>query len=76
MAGAVKPPLASPCIGACSINSASGIKECEGCKRTMDELRGWRTMTDNQRMLVWLRLMREGKLNSINRQWFPAGERT
>lgn len=32
-------PLASPCVGVCRINEASGL--CEGCFRTLAEIAAW-----------------------------------
>ena len=31
--------IVSPCIGVCSIDKISGF--CEGCYRTLDEIRRW-----------------------------------
>ncbi len=31
--------IASPCIGVCSIDDTSGF--CEGCYRTLEEIRQW-----------------------------------
>jgi uncharacterized protein len=34
----------SPCIGVCSINEATGY--CQGCFRTLEEIRQWWDMDD------------------------------
>ena len=41
---------ASPCIGICRIDRASGF--CTGCLRNLDEITGWREMTRAQRQAV------------------------
>lgn len=38
---------ASPCIGTCRIDPASGL--CEGCLRTLDEIAAWSRMGDAAR---------------------------
>ncbi|WP_374634342.1 DUF1289 domain-containing protein [Paracoccus sp. (in: a-proteobacteria)] len=43
-------PAASPCIGTCRIDQASGL--CAGCLRNLDEITGWREMTRAQRQAV------------------------
>ena len=37
----------SPCIDVCSFDGKSGL--CVGCFRTLDEIRGWKKMTDHRR---------------------------
>lgn len=39
--------IASPCIGVCTINQATGY--CHGCYRDLDEIRGWWDMTPEQK---------------------------
>jgi len=41
------PPIASPCIGICRLDSRG---YCEGCLRTGDEIARWRGMGDNERL--------------------------
>ena len=43
-------PAASPCIGICRIDRASGF--CTGCLRNLDEITAWRDMTHAQRQAV------------------------
>ncbi|HYG12591.1 MAG TPA: DUF1289 domain-containing protein [Methylophilaceae bacterium] len=38
---------ASPCIGVCTMNEATGF--CQGCYRTIDEIRGWWDMAPEQK---------------------------
>lgn len=46
--------IASPCIGVCSMNQESG--ECEGCYRTIEEIREWWNMSAAERGQVMERL--------------------
>jgi predicted Fe-S protein YdhL (DUF1289 family) len=46
--------IVSPCIGVCSMNEASGL--CEGCYRTIEEIRDWWDMAPAQRGTVMQRL--------------------
>lgn len=42
--------IASPCIGVCAMNEATGL--CQGCYRTIDEIRGWWDMAPEQKREV------------------------
>jgi predicted Fe-S protein YdhL (DUF1289 family) len=42
--------IVSPCIGVCAINDSNGF--CHGCYRTVDEIREWWNMTDEEREKV------------------------
>jgi hypothetical protein len=44
----------SPCILVCSLDSATGW--CFGCGRTRDEIAGWMTMTEPQRLAIMAEL--------------------
>lgn len=48
--------LQSPCIGVCSMDSASGY--CYGCYRTIEEIKGWWDMSqaDQKKLLAALEL--------------------
>ncbi|WP_240455593.1 DUF1289 domain-containing protein [Halomonas faecis] len=46
--------LASPCIQVCRIDSTT--QHCEGCRRTLDEIARWRSMSETERAAVWARL--------------------
>ena len=39
--------IASPCIGVCTMSEATGY--CQGCYRTMDEIRDWWDMTSERK---------------------------
>ncbi len=40
----------SPCINICRIDNASGL--CEGCLRTLDEIRVWGQADDGERLRI------------------------
>jgi uncharacterized protein len=42
--------ISSPCIGVCTISDSSGL--CQGCYRTIDEIREWWNMNDVERAKV------------------------
>lgn len=39
--------IKSPCINICSLDPGTSI--CEGCQRSLDEIRYWSLMTDNEK---------------------------
>ncbi|TPW31288.1 DUF1289 domain-containing protein [Pararhizobium mangrovi] len=44
----------SPCTGVCRIAAEDGL--CSGCRRTIDEIAGWSTMTAGERHRIMLEL--------------------
>jgi prolyl-tRNA editing enzyme YbaK/EbsC (Cys-tRNA(Pro) deacylase)/predicted Fe-S protein YdhL (DUF1289 family) len=46
--------LPSPCVSVCRMDTGSGL--CEGCFRTIDEIRVWSTSTDAAKKTMWARL--------------------
>jgi uncharacterized protein len=54
-------PVPSPCINVCRMDKATGW--CEGCLRTIDEIRGWSTYDDATKRALW------HKLESRHVQW-------
>jgi predicted Fe-S protein YdhL (DUF1289 family) len=44
-------PVPSPCISVCRMDKTSGW--CEGCLRTIDEIRGWSSYDDAAKRAVW-----------------------
>jgi predicted Fe-S protein YdhL (DUF1289 family) len=42
--------IVSPCIGVCAMNDRIGF--CQGCYRTVEEIREWWNMTDQEREKV------------------------
>jgi len=47
-------PVGSPCIDVCRLNPQSGY--CEGCLRSRDEIRAWKSMDDPDRLALLERL--------------------
>jgi len=45
----------SPCRGACQLDAFGHY--CIGCHRTIDEIAGWSQFGDEQKELVWTRLL-------------------
>ena len=41
----------SPCVGVCRMDETRGL--CQGCWRTRDELRAWKTSDDAAKRAVW-----------------------
>lgn len=44
----------SPCINLCRMDAATGW--CEGCRRTLDEIAAWGSLSDDEKLVVWQRL--------------------
>ncbi|TYC63247.1 DUF1289 domain-containing protein [Rhodobacterales bacterium] len=42
--------MVSPCINICQIDRKSGL--CTGCLRSLDEIAGWATFTDHERLEI------------------------
>lgn len=42
----------SPCVSVCRMDDEAGV--CQGCLRTLDELRAWSTANAAQRLGIWL----------------------
>lgn len=58
-----------PCVKVCKFDS--GV--CRGCRRTREEVKGWKAMTGEQRRAVILRIgplpaARAGKLGKLDRK--------
>ncbi|MCT7940280.1 MULTISPECIES: DUF1289 domain-containing protein [Shewanella] len=53
--------VVSPCIRHCSLDEQD---ICLGCHRTLDEILGWHTMTNEQKFL----LLTELQFRALNRQ--------
>ncbi|MFN4361422.1 MAG: DUF1289 domain-containing protein [Hylemonella sp.] len=43
--------LPSPCIAVCRMEMATGL--CQGCRRTLEEIRAWSTLDDGGKRAVW-----------------------
>ena len=46
--------IVSPCISVCRMDPGSGL--CEGCLRTIDEIRQWSRASDDVKRVLWHRL--------------------
>lgn len=64
IAAAVKP--SSPCTKVCVLDGATGL--CTGCGRTRDEIAGWGTMREAERLAIM------AGLGARLRAAFPAAE--
>lgn len=53
-ARAVEENVPSPCISVCRMNQQTRL--CEGCYRTMDEIRQWSAFSDVAKREVWTRI--------------------
>ncbi|WP_372006261.1 DUF1289 domain-containing protein [Tistrella mobilis] len=42
--------VASPCVNVCRISTVTGW--CEGCYRTIDEIRAWRRLDDDGKQTI------------------------
>lgn len=52
LASRIAENVPSPCISICRMNADSGL--CEGCYRTLDEIREWSAMDDASKKRVWV----------------------
>ncbi|XDF34943.1 DUF1289 domain-containing protein [Paracidovorax avenae] len=59
-------PVPSPCIGVCRMDAAG--HHCEGCFRTLDEIRDWSAAPPVRQRAVWAALLQRAGLE-------PAGPR-
>ena len=48
----------SPCIGVCSA-TALGDAVCRGCGRTFEEVHAWNTLSDEEKIAINARLLRQ-----------------
>lgn len=46
----------SPCINICTMNPQTGL--CDGCLRTIDEIAGWSTASEEAKRAVWREIKR------------------
>jgi predicted Fe-S protein YdhL (DUF1289 family) len=44
----------SPCISVCRMNESTGL--CEGCLRTLDEIRLWSSADDPAKRTIWTQI--------------------
>lgn len=46
--------MQTPCINVCVIDPETGL--CAGCGRTLGEIAGWASLTDDERLRIMARL--------------------
>lgn len=44
----------SPCISVCRLDLGNTF--CEGCLRTLEEIRVWSVSTDTEKKIIWARI--------------------
>jgi uncharacterized protein len=44
----------SPCLSVCQMDEETAL--CQGCLRTLDEIRQWGNADDKQRRAIWLNI--------------------
>ena len=54
MACRIKPEIESPCVNICRMDSEN--RYCIGCWRSIDEIKRWTTMSDEERAAVMAQL--------------------
>ncbi|MCS4510964.1 DUF1289 domain-containing protein [Xylophilus ampelinus] len=50
------PDVPSPCVSVCRMNAERSF--CEGCFRSIDEIRAWSRSDDAHKRTVWARLLK------------------
>ena len=53
-------PVASPCINVCRLTEDRG--HCQGCFRTVDEIRAWSRAGGQERRQIWRNLLRRADI--------------
>ena len=61
-------PVPSPCINVCRMDPTRSW--CEGCLRTLDEIRGWSSYDDAAKRAVW------DTLDARHAQWMAQNRQT
>jgi predicted Fe-S protein YdhL (DUF1289 family) len=54
LVGAMTEEIPSPCVSVCRMDLQRTF--CEGCLRSIDEIRAWRASTDVEKKVVWARI--------------------
>ena len=65
----VHEPVASPCINVCRLTEDRG--HCQGCFRTVDEIRAWSKAETAERQQIWLQALGRAGLGSNGRPLVP-----
>ncbi len=53
-------PVPSPCLNVCRMSARTGL--CEGCFRTIEEIRHWSRTPDAGRLAVWEQVLARSAL--------------
>lgn len=56
MAPELQSPVPSPCINICKMVPETGL--CQGCMRTIDEIRAWRNASEDDKRAIWAEIRR------------------
>lgn len=56
MAPELQTPVPSPCINICKMVPETGL--CQGCMRTIDEIRAWRNASEDDKRAIWAEIRR------------------
>lgn len=56
MAPELQTPVPSPCINICKMVPETGL--CQGCMRTIDEIRAWRSASEDDKRAIWAEIRR------------------
>ena len=51
----------SPCVSVCRMAPDRSV--CEGCFRSLDEIRAWSGATSAERRAIWLRLLQRAQVS-------------
>lgn len=54
--------IPSPCCNVCKLDDEF---VCKGCLRTREEIVNWKTMSDEQKMKVWSRILIHGGVDPV-----------
>lgn len=46
--------IPSPCLSVCKMDVAADL--CQGCLRSIGEIRDWSTRTDEEKKMIWARI--------------------
>lgn len=51
----------TPCVRICEIEKPdTGLPFCKGCGRYIEEIRGWGSKSEDEKILIWNRLLNDG----------------
>jgi hypothetical protein len=67
-------PVGSPCTDVCKLNAETGY--CNGCMRSRDEIKAWKTLPDAGKLRVLEHLLdRQSQLTPYHHSSTPATSR-